>query len=224
VPLDAYPQSFRDATERATAAWFDRLLLPVWLPETPDVRAKLEAGGTLADLGCGHGRALITLAKAFPSARFVGYDISESSLAVARARAEAGGVADRTRFGWCDIGAGLPEKFDVVTTFDVVHDLPDPQRALQAIRAGLRPDGLYLMLEFRGAETVEGNIGPMGAIGYTSSLLYCMTTSLAAGGSGLGAFGLPEARVRQMCAEAGFSSVRLVPAESPFNMLYEIRR
>jgi 2-polyprenyl-3-methyl-5-hydroxy-6-metoxy-1,4-benzoquinol methylase len=223
VPIDAYSQSFRDATERATAAWFDHLLLPVWLPGAPDVPAKLEAGGLLADVGSGHGRALITLARAFPTAHFVGYDVSEPSIAVARARAEAAGVADRVRFDVRDIGAGLPERYDVITTFDVVHDLPDPQGALRAIRAALKPDGIYLMLEFACADTVEGNAGPMGALGYTASLLYCMTTSLAASGAGLGSYGMPESRVRRMCAEAGFGAVRVVPSESPLNVLYEIR-
>ena len=223
VPLDAYSQSFRDATERATAAWFNHLLLPVWLPGAPDVQGKLEAGGVLADVGCGHGRAVIKLAEAFPAARFVGYDVSEPSIAVARERATAAGVADRVRFERRDIGAGLPERYDVITTFDVIHDLPDPQGALRAIREALKPDGIYLMLEFVCADTVEGNIGPMGALGYGVSLLYCMTTSLAEGGAGLGSFGMPESRVRRMCADAGFSAVRVVPSQNPFNALYEIR-
>jgi hypothetical protein len=132
-------------------------------------------------------------------------------------------VADRVRFDVRDIADGLPERYDVITTFDVVHDLPDPQGALRAIREALKPDGIYLMLEFAFADTVEENAGPMGALGYTSSLFYCMTTSLAEGGAGLGSCGMPESRVRRMCAEAGFGAVRVVPSESPLNVLYEIR-
>ena len=55
------------------------------------------------------------------------------------------------------------------------------------------------------------------------SLFYCMTTSLATGGAGLGTLGLPEVRVRDMCIETGFCSVTRLPIENPFNVLYEIR-
>ncbi len=223
VPIDAYSQSFRDATERMTAAWFNHLLVPVWLPGTPVVQAKLEAGATLADVGCGHGRGVIKLAEAFPTARLAGFDVSEPSIAVARARAAEAGVADRVRFERRDIGTGLPEQYDIITTFDVIHDLPDPPGALRAIREALAPDGIYLMLEFTCADMVEGNVGPMGAIGYGASLLYCMTTSLAVGGAGFGSFGMPESRVRQLCLDAGFSAVRVVPSGSPLNVLYEVR-
>jgi hypothetical protein len=34
---------------------------------------------------------------------------------------------------------------------------------------------------------------------------------------------MPEARVRELCAVAGFATVERVPIENPFNVLYEIR-
>jgi hypothetical protein len=40
---------------------------------------------------------------------------------------------------------------------------------------------------------------------------------------GLGTVGLPEARVKEFCKEAGFSSVRRLPIQHPLNVLYEIR-
>jgi len=54
-------------------------------------------------------------------------------------------------------------------------------------------------------------------------MFYCMTTSLSHGGAGLGTLGFHEPKVRELCAEAGFGSVRRVPLENPFNNLYEIR-
>ena len=59
---------------------------------------------------------------------------------------------------------------------------------------------------------------------YTSSIFYCMTTSLAQGGEGLGAAGLPEAKLRALAGEAGFASVERVPIEDPFNSLYVVRQ
>ena len=55
------------------------------------------------------------------------------------------------------------------------------------------------------------------------SVLYCMTTSLAGGGMGLGTLGFHESKARELCTEAGFSHVRRVPLDNPFNNLYEIR-
>jgi hypothetical protein len=50
-----------------------------------------------------------------------------------------------------------------------------------------------------------------------------MTLSLAEGGAGLGTMGLPETRLRALAGEAGFSSVRRLPLENPFNTLYELK-
>lgn len=89
----------------------------------PEIQAKLERGARVADIGCGHGRALITLAQAFPNSRYVDYDSFEPAIAHARANAEAVGVADRVSFQRRDVVQGIPEQYDVITTFDVVHDM-----------------------------------------------------------------------------------------------------
>jgi SAM-dependent methyltransferase len=152
----------------------------------------------------------------------VGYDIFAPTIAEATAHAQAAGVADRVRFEHRDAAAGLPEQYDVITTFDVVHDAIDPRGLLRAIRLALQPDGRYVCLDINCAEHLEGNAGPLGSLFYGCSVLYCMTTSLSGQGEGLGTLGLPEGKLRELCLEAGFSSVRRVPLENPFNNLYEI--
>jgi SAM-dependent methyltransferase len=141
----------------------------------------------------------------------------------ATANARAAGVADRVKFHQLDASAGLPEQYDVVTTLDVVHDAADPRGLLRSIRAALRPGGIYVCLDVNCSDKLEENAGPLGAMFHGFSVLYCMTTSLANGGVGLGTVGLHEPKVRELCAEAGFSSVRRVPMENPFNNLYEVR-
>jgi len=69
---------------------------------------------------------------------------------------------------------------------------------------------------------LEENAGPLGSFFYSVCVLYCMTTSLAHHGEGLGTVGLPETKMRELCAEGGFSNVRRVPMENPFNILYEV--
>jgi 2-polyprenyl-3-methyl-5-hydroxy-6-metoxy-1,4-benzoquinol methylase len=224
VHQSSYADDLWEGLSRATASWFEHLLIPVWLAEMPDARAELERGAHVADIGCGRGRAVITLARAFPQSTFVGYDIFEPTIAVASANAAAAGVDDRVRFEHLDATAGLPETFDLITTFDVVHDAARPAELLRAICKALRPDGIYLCVDINAAPDVDGNRGPLGALFYGFSVLYCMTTSLAQGGAGLGTCGFHEGAVETMCHDAGFTRVRKLPVENPFNNVYEIRR
>ena len=229
VPQSAYSDHCWCGLERFTGGWFENLLLQEWIPAVPEVEAKLENGAAMAhvtavaDVGSGNGRALIKLAEAYPKSRYVGYDIFEPSIDEATENAAAAKVGDRVSFKQLDVVEGLPEQYDVVTTFDVIHDMAKPREALRAIREGLQPDGTYLMLEINSSDKLEENIGPLGALFYSVSVMYCMTTSLAQGGEGLGTCGMPESRVREFCEEAGFSSVRRLPLENPFNILYEIK-
>ncbi len=123
-----------------------------------------------------------------------------------------------------DAAAGLPESFDVITTFDVVHDAVDPLGLLRSVRDALRPGGRYLCLEINCSDQAAGNTGPIAALLYGFSVLYCMTTSLAEGGEGLGTLGLPEPVLRQLAGKAGFAQVRHVEMDNPFNRLYELAR
>jgi hypothetical protein len=112
----------------------------------------------------------------------------------------------------------------VITTFDVVHDAADPAGLLGAIRDGLRPYGKYLCLEINCSDQTSDNVGPIATLLYGISMLYCMTTSLAADGAGLGTLGLPEPVLRRLAGRAGFSDVRRVAMDNPFNTLYELTR
>jgi hypothetical protein len=124
-----------------------------------------------------------------------------------------------------DATGGLPDQYELIMTLDMLHDVASPERLLRGIREALAPSGAYLCLEFNSADTVEGNIalGPAGVFGYTSSVLYCLTTALAGGGESLGAQGLPESRLRALARAAGFDSVRKLPIGNPINALYVLR-
>jgi SAM-dependent methyltransferase len=222
VPQSAYDENTWDGMERFGASLYEHLLVPAWIPAMPDVQARLEGGCRVADVGCGRGRALIQLAQAFPTGQYVGYDAFGPTIERATASARAAGVADRVRFEHRDVADGLPEQYDVITTFDVIHDAVNPRGLLRAIRQGLRPDGRFVCLEANCSERLEENAGPLGAFFYGVSVFYCMTTSLAHNGAGLGTYGLHEGKVRELCAEAGFSSVSRVSLEVPFNILYEV--
>ena len=223
IPQASYDTSFWEGLERFTGTWFENLLLQQWIPAVPEVKSRLEGGAVVADVGCGAGRALIKLAQGFPNSRYVGYDVFEPNVSRATANAAAAGVADRVRFEQRDVVGDLPGQFDLITTFDVIHDSVDPVGLLRAIRRALKADGTYLLLDINCSDKLEDNFGPLGALLYGISLMYCMTTSLAGGGEGLGTMGLPPTKVRELCLEAGFSTVNRLPVENPFNIVYEIK-
>jgi SAM-dependent methyltransferase len=209
--------------ERFTGCWFENLLIQHWIPAMPEVKAKLEAGARVADIGCGSGRALIKLAQAFPKSRYIGLDVFEAQIARARNNAQAAGVAGQIEFWRADAAAPIPGPFDVMTTFDVIHDSVDPLGLLRAIRQALAPGGIYVCLDINCSDKLEENRGTLGALFHGISVLYCMTTSLARGGAGLGTLGFHERNVREYCRRAGFAGVRRVPVENPFNVLYEVK-
>ncbi|HSR57227.1 MAG TPA: methyltransferase domain-containing protein, partial [Candidatus Binataceae bacterium] len=112
VTQSEYPAETWEAMERASAGMYRNQLVRKWLPTMPQVIEVLKAGGSAADVGCGSGRAVITLATAFPGARVTGFDVHPGSIDRARANAAAAGVGDRVTFEVRD-GTRLPEnQFD----------------------------------------------------------------------------------------------------------------
>ncbi len=109
-----------------------------------------------------------------------------------------------------------------MTTFDVVHDAVNPRGMLRSIHDALQPDGTYLCLEINCSDKPEQNQGPIGALLQSCSVLLCLTLSLSGNGEGLGTLGLHEPKLRELGLEAGFSSVRRIPMDNPFNSLYEL--
>ncbi len=217
-----YPASFFEAAERNSLTRYKHKLLRKWLPAMPHVVEKLNAGGTAADVGCGGGRAAIMIAEAYPKARLTGFDIHAESIERARRNAEGAGVADRVAFAVAN-GAELPEgRFDLVTTFDVVHDAIDPVALMRGVRRALKPDGSYLVQEVNVSGDVKDNIRTLGKMIYSVSTLYCMTTSLSHGGAGIGA-AMGEPKARELAAAAGFSRFTRLPIKDDFAVLYELR-
>ena len=220
VSPSAYGTDLVHGIERLSAPSYVNALVPIWLPQAPAVAAALESGAEVADVGCGAGRALVELARAYPASRFVGFDIDPAQIERARANAAAAGVDHRVRFAVSQVDGG---PYDVVFTFDTVHDAADPLALLRAVHASLRPGGSYVCAEVNGGPTLEANLNPFGALFYGVSALYCLSVSLAGGGPGLGSLGLPAERFAALCARAGFTTVRRLPVEDPMNALYEVR-
>ncbi len=172
VPQSAYDDRFWDGMERFSGGWFDNLLVQQWLPAMPDVQRKLHEGADVADVGCGRGRALIRLAQAYPASRYVGYDAFAPSVERATAFAREAGLADRVRYEVHDAASDLPGRFDVITTFDVIHDAVDPVAVLRSIFRALKPDGVYVCLDVELLRQARGEYRTA-RIAYSTASAFC---------------------------------------------------
>lgn len=208
LPYDAFPR-FQSVMAEDSGQTVLPALIETILPLVPGLVAKLEEGLDVLDVGFGRGKALNLMAKTFPNSRFTGYEISEEGVLFARAEAEANGI-ENVRFEIRDAAAfDDTEAFDLICTFDAVHDQADPDGLLKNIHRALRSDGVYLMQDIDASSEVAGNVShPMGTLLYTISCMHCMTVSLAEGGRGLGAmWGVDTAE--EMLRTAGFTSVAI---------------
>lgn len=218
IAQERYNVDVWDGMERYSAGVHENRLVPHFIAAAPALRAKLEQGALVADLGCGRGRSSIKLAQAFPSATVHGYDPFAPAVAAAADRAANAGLQGRTDFRLGDAGRDLPAAtYDVALCVDVLHDVADPVAFLRGVRAALKPDGLFLCIDVNCAPALEQQGGPMDTMRYGLSLLYCLTTSLASGGAGLGTMGLSEPVMRELARQAGFTAVELLPVRGPYS-------
>ncbi len=179
----------------------------------------------MLDVGCGSGRALNQMAKQFPNSRFKGYDFSQEAIATAQTEANNQGLTN-IQFQVKDAATlDEVEQYDLICTFDSIHDQAKPDVVLHGIQQALRPDGTYLMQDIRASSNVHGNLDhPVAPFLYTISCLHCMTVSLAADGMGLGAV-WGEEKALEMLKDAGFSSVTIQQLEHDFlNNFYIVKK
>ncbi len=221
VPYSAFPR-FQEVMAEDSGQTVLPALLDHILPLVPGLTRRLEEGIEVMDVGCGSGRALNLMARAFPNSRFTGYDLSEEGISRGRAEAERNG-ASNIRFEVKDASKlDEAEGYDLITTFDAIHDQAKPAVVLEGIADALRPDGVYLMQDIAGSSHVHNNLDhPLGPFLYTVSTMHCMTVSLAQNGDGLGAM-WGEEKAREMLREAGFDNVEVKHLPHDFQNYYYI--
>jgi 2-polyprenyl-3-methyl-5-hydroxy-6-metoxy-1,4-benzoquinol methylase len=209
-------------TERFFRPGYNTNLVSSWIPALEGVAAKLEAGATVADVGCGHGASTILMAQAYPKSRFYAFDYHGPSIERAKEAAEKAGVGDRISFAQASAKDFPAASYDLVAMFDCLHDMGDPVGAGRHVRETLAPDGTWMIVEPFAEDRLEDNLNPVGRIFYSASTTICLPVSRSQeGDAGLGAQA-GEAKLREVVSEGGFSRFRRVAA-TPFNLVFEAR-
>lgn len=201
-------------------------LVPVILDSIEGMTARLRAGATVVDIGCGAGVAASTVAAAYPASTVVGLDPSAHAIEAATARAREAGLDNlEFRSGAFDDLVDL-SGVDLLLTLDVIHDLPRPGAAVAAARACLADDGVWLVADIKTRGGLEENRKiPVLPLMYGMSILYCMSSAMSEpGGAGLGTLGLTTDVFERLTDAVGFSSVRTREFEiDPLNRYFEVR-
>jgi SAM-dependent methyltransferase len=209
-------------TERFFRPGYNSNLNNSWIPALDGVKAKLEKGARVADVGCGHGASTVLMAQAYPNSYFFGFDYHGPSIDRAREAATKAGVEDRVVFEQASAKTYPARGYDLVAMFDCLHDMGDPAGAGRHVKETLADDGTWMIVEPFAHDQLKDNLNPVGRIFYGASTMICTPASLSQEvGLGLGAQA-GEMRLRRVALDAGFTRFRRA-TETPFNMVFEVR-
>jgi len=223
VPIAEYAAVSTDGLGETWRYVYDEHLVDGFLGAVPGLHERLRAGARVLDLGCGTGHAVNLMARAFPHSTFDGLDIATAAIADAEAERAAMDVPNAT-FAVADAAELAPERpYDVITAFDAIHDQAAPGTVLRRVHDALAPGGVFVMVDTRFATRLEDNrADPYAPMSYGISLLFCVPTSIATGGSALGAMWGQEL-ARELLAGAGFADVQVLGSPRPQNCIYVCR-
>ncbi len=224
VPYSQFRPEFTSLMDQRFRREYNEKLFDGYIRVVPGLEERLMEGISVCDIGCGTGHNMNLMAAAYPASTLTGYDIAADAIELARAEATEMGLSN-VSFEVQDATA-LPDdiSFDMMTTFDAIHDQANPQGSLNEIGRTLKPDGVYLMIDIKASSDLKNNIGnPLAPYLYTVSTMHCMTVSLAANGAGLGTVWGRELAL-EMLAKAGLTDVEILDSSNPTNSIYVCRR
>jgi predicted O-methyltransferase YrrM len=227
VAYSRYPGavSVQEAMNRPA---YENSLVAEWLPQMPDVLARLQDGSRparVADFCCGPGWSSIVLAESFPHITVVGFDNDEESISRARQNAAARGVGDRLRFEDVDVTDGEPDSqpcYDVAFMFEALHDLPHPVTALAGIRRMLEPGASLIVMDERVGEDLTAPGDEVERFMAACSVLWCTPQGQGPGSEVVGAVMRPG-MLADLARRAGFTTVDTLPIEQPFWRFYRLQ-
>jgi 2-polyprenyl-3-methyl-5-hydroxy-6-metoxy-1,4-benzoquinol methylase len=184
-----------------------------YLPLIADVHERLEADppAEVADFACGVGWASIAIANAYPKVRVTGFDLDESSIAIARQNASKRGLDDRISFEVRDIAEHSTDGgYDLVVVIEAIHDLSHPIQALTSIREALAPGGCAIVADEKTGDAFVAPGNELERLFYGFSVLCCLPAGMSEQPSAATGTVMRADTMRSYAAEAGFSDVEIL--------------
>jgi 2-polyprenyl-3-methyl-5-hydroxy-6-metoxy-1,4-benzoquinol methylase len=223
IPYADYDADFLEGQGEMNRVQFVNFLASDWMPALPDVHERLQEGGRVADVACGTGWSTIALARAYPDAEVLGLDLDEASIELARANAASESV--ELAFEVRDAAdPGLSGRFDLVTCFEAVHDMPRPVESLSGMRSLLAEDGVLLIADERVAEQFTAPGDEVERVMYGFSLFHCLAVGLEEQPSAATGTVMRPDTLRRYAEEAGFTRFEVLPIENDFWRFYRLER
>lgn len=212
-----------EAIERFFRPGYVHFLANDWLGAVSGLTERLKSGARIADVGCGFGQSSVAMAKAFPKSTVLGIDYHGPSIARAKELASANGLTNVEFLAASADEIPRNPKYDLICSFDCIHDMVEPRVTLKNLREVLADEGVYIWSEPNVSANPLERRDPVGKFASSVSPLHCMTVSLAHDGEGLGTV-IGETGARALAEEAGFSSFERLPIENPFNQFFALHR
>lgn len=209
-------------TERFFGRVYENFLISTWLPSLENVMEKLALGGSVVDIGCGHGASTLLMARSFPKSLFLGCDAHEESIHLARQRLKESGLRNLI-FQQCEAQVVPPGNYDLAVFLDSFHEMGNPVGIAGHLNRLLAPDGTLMLIEQKAADRLEDNLHPMGRLCYSFSTMICVPGAISQGEEDAlgGQAGL--SRLADVLRRGGFTRIRKT-LETPFHMVIEAKR
>lgn len=214
----------RESQADLNRPWFDTRLAPA-LAGVEHLHERLSRpGARVVEVGFGAGHSTIALARAYPEATFVGLDVDEASVRMARANAATAGVSERVTFLVADgDGAAAHGPFDAAFAFECLHDMPRPVEVLAAVRRSLAPGAPLIVMDEAVSDEFTGLADDLDKIMYGFSLFVCLPDSMSSPPSAATGTVFRSSTLRHYADDAGFAGVEVLPIEDfSFFRFYEL--
>lgn len=220
-----YGPDMREGQATLNRPAFTHLLGQVWLPAIEGLHDRLLADppARVVDIGCGEGWSTIAMARAYPTARFVGIDLDEPSIEAARRHARAAGVEDRVSFHHDD-AAGLAGSFDAAIIIEALHDMANPVPALASVGASLVEGGSIIVVDEKVGERFAAPGDELERFMYGWSITTCLPDGRSREASVATGTVMRPDTLRGYARDAGFGNVEILPIENDVFRFYRLTR
>jgi SAM-dependent methyltransferase len=214
LTFHGYGPDARRSQARSTRPMFERLLGSEWLPSVPelDERLSVDPPARVADVACGSGWSSISIARAYSKVSVDGVDLDQASIDQAQENLANSDVEDRVRFHCGDAAdTAFAERFDLVTIFEALHDMPRPVDVLRTIRGMLTDTGLVFIGDERTEDSFTAPAPERERLYYGFSIMSCLPSGMVGPDpAGTGTV-MRVDTVRRYATEAGFTRFDVLP-------------